>query len=112
MALPLGEIQLIVVSCITVAMAIVATMLRLWSRYLQNQSLVSHDYLALAGILFTLATVAVLVAGESLHYNIILPVCLSEDISPTFTNIVTSQADSEPEWGSIHTNLWQLARRR
>lgn len=81
MALPLGAIQLIVVSCITVAMAVIATMLRLWSRYLQNQSLVSHDYWALAGMLFTAAYVVVLVAGESLHCRITLPVCLSEDIT-------------------------------
>lgn len=80
MAPPLEVIQVIVVSCITVAMAFVATMLRFWSRYLQNQSLVIHDYLVLAGTLFTAATVAVLIAGESLHYNITLSVCLSEDM--------------------------------
>lgn len=65
MALPSEAIQVIVVSFTTVAMAIVAIMFRLWSRYLQNQSLVIHDYLVLAGMLFAAATLAVLVAGES-----------------------------------------------
>lgn len=64
MALPLGAIQLTVVSCITTAMAIAATMLRLWSRYLQNHSLVLHDYLALAGMFLTACTVGVYLAGE------------------------------------------------
>lgn len=72
MTLPLGEIQLTIVSCITLAMSIVAMMLRLWSRYLQGQNLVIHDYLALAGMFFTAATVAVFVAGAILYYNTVL----------------------------------------
>lgn len=64
MTLPLGAIQLAVVSCITTAMAIIAILLRLWSRRLQNHSLVMHDYLALAGMFFTACTVSVYLTGE------------------------------------------------
>ena len=64
MALSLGAIQLAVVSCITTAMASVTIMLRVWSRYLQNQNPVIHDYLALVGMFFTVATVSVYLAGE------------------------------------------------
>lgn len=65
MALPLGVVQLTVVACITTAMAVFATMLRLWSRYLQSHNLVIHDYLALAGMVFTAGTVSVYLAGET-----------------------------------------------
>lgn len=69
MALPLGAIQLAVVSFVTLTLAIVATILRIWSKYLQNHSLAIHDYLAVAGMFFTAATVAVYVTGELLQHT-------------------------------------------
>lgn len=64
MALPLGAVQLAVISCITTAMAIISMMLRLWSRYLQNQRLVIHDYFALAGLVLTIGAVSVYLSGK------------------------------------------------
>lgn len=69
MALPLGAIQLAVVSFVTLTLAIVATILRIWSKHLQNHGLAIHDYLAVAGMFFTAATVAVYVTGELLKHN-------------------------------------------
>lgn len=64
MALPLGAIQLAVISCITTTLAIIAMILRLWSRYLQNQRLVIHDYFALAGMFLTAGAVSVYLSGK------------------------------------------------
>lgn len=63
MTLPLGAVQLTVVSFIVGPMPIVAVALRLWSRHLQNTRLAIHDYLALAALLLAEACVSVFLAG-------------------------------------------------
>lgn len=50
-------------------MAIISIWLRLWSRRLQNHSLVMHDYLALAGMFFTACMVSVYLAGKIQDLN-------------------------------------------
>lgn len=64
MTLPLGAIQLAVVSLIVGPMSIVAVALRLWSRYLQNTRLAIHDYLAIAALFLAEACVSVFLAGN------------------------------------------------
>lgn len=64
MTLPLGAIQLAVVSLIVAPLSIVAVALRLWSRYLQNTRLAIHDYLAIAALLLAEACVSIFLAGK------------------------------------------------
>ncbi|KAJ5622002.1 hypothetical protein N7528_005234 [Penicillium herquei] len=63
MTLPLGAIQVAVVSFIVGPMAIVAVALRLWSRYLQRRKLAIHDYLVLIALLIAESAVSVFLAA-------------------------------------------------
>ncbi|KAG6361353.1 hypothetical protein INS49_009578 [Diaporthe citri] len=77
MTLPLGATQVAVVSFITMAFAIVATLLRIWSRRLQNLPLGFHDYMAIVAMFLAAATVSVFLtagfaAGLGMHLTDIM----------------------------------------
>lgn len=68
MTLPLGAVQLAVISFIVGPMAIVAVALRLWSRYLQRRNLAAHDYLALVALVLAESALSVFVAGKFVEH--------------------------------------------
>ncbi|KAI9034893.1 uncharacterized protein KD926_005157 [Aspergillus affinis] len=63
MALPLGAVQLAVISFIVGPMAIIAVALRLWSRYLQRRTLAATDYLALVALVLAESALSVFLAA-------------------------------------------------
>ncbi|PYH29350.1 uncharacterized protein BO87DRAFT_401406 [Aspergillus neoniger CBS 115656] len=63
MTLPLGAVQLAVVSFIVGPMAIIAVALRLWSRYLQGRKLAANDYLALVALVLAESALSVFLAA-------------------------------------------------
>ncbi|KAI1866346.1 uncharacterized protein JN550_007734 [Neoarthrinium moseri] len=63
MALPLGAIQLAVVSFIASTLSITALGLRLWSRHILRQSLHFNDYMAIVAMVFTAGAVSVFLAA-------------------------------------------------
>lgn len=77
MALPLGAIQVTVVSSIATFLSILALALRLWSKHILHRPLVFHDYMACVAMAFTAGAVSVFLAagfaaGLGLHLNDIL----------------------------------------
>lgn len=99
MTLPLGAIQVTVVSFITVPPAIVATFLRIWSRRLQNLPLGFHDYMAIVAMVLAAATVSVFLAGKLL--------CLGICSSKQGSNL-GNQLDLLRAWECISRILWRL----
>lgn len=79
MTLPLGAVQVTVVSFITAPLAIITLSLRLWSRYLQNLPLAFHDYMAIVAMVLAAATVSVFLAGEYRHFSTRLISSLNSD---------------------------------
>lgn len=67
MTLPLGAVQLAVISFIVGPMAIIAVALRLWSRYLQGRKLAANDYLALVALVLAESALSVFLAGMILQ---------------------------------------------
>ncbi|GKZ29880.1 hypothetical protein AbraIFM66950_006841 [Aspergillus brasiliensis] len=63
MALPLGAVRLAVVSFIVGPMALIAVVLRLWSRYLQGRKLAANDYLALVALVLAESALSVFLAA-------------------------------------------------
>lgn len=68
MTLPLGAVQLAVVSFIVGPMAVVAVALRLWSRYLQRRNLAANDYMALVALVLAESALSVFLAGRFVEY--------------------------------------------
>lgn len=77
MALPLGAIQVAVVSFIAIFLAITALALRLWSKHILHRRLAFHDYMACVAMVFTAGAVSVFLAagfaaGLGVHLNDIM----------------------------------------
>jgi hypothetical protein len=76
MALPLGAVQLAVVSFISISLSLAALALRLWSKHILHRPLVFHDYMACGAMLFTTGAASVYLAagfaaGLGLHLDYI-----------------------------------------
>jgi membrane protein implicated in regulation of membrane protease activity len=68
MALPLGAVQIAVVSFIAYTLATVALGLRFWSRALLKLPLRSADYMIILAMVNTSGAVAVFLAGNTNFY--------------------------------------------
>ncbi|KAH8600631.1 hypothetical protein B0O99DRAFT_736691 [Bisporella sp. PMI_857] len=63
MALPLGAIQVVVVSLLIFPFSIISLVLRLWSKRIQKSPYAFHDYMAIVAIVLTAGAVSVFLAA-------------------------------------------------
>lgn len=73
-SLPTGGLMVIVINTIFLFLAIVAVILRFWARFISKRSISLDDYLIVAGLIFTIGTIAcgyalALLGGAGVHQD-------------------------------------------
>lgn len=74
--IPSGGLMVIVINTIFLFLAIVAVILRFWARFLSKRRISLDDYLIVAGLIFTIATIACGYARMSIAFWTVGPLLL------------------------------------